>query len=256
MTSCEITCEPHDDAVLRRRAALLAEQLPIPLRASISNITSALALVVTPVRLELRVLRGQLRGGHAMFADWGEVDVSPGAGGRLSQPIAKAVGRQKGKLPTVILDATGGFGQDAWLLAALGCRVTCVERHPIIAALLEDAWQHAQREPAAERLRIVHADAAAFMNELAPSEKPDVVYLDPMFPLGRKTAEHKPMRVLRMLVGDDPDAANLLEVARRVALKRVVVKRPLRAAPLSGKPHVVHKGKATRYDVYLAHTVR
>ena len=79
---------------------------------------------------------------------------------------------------------------------------------------------------------------------------PDVVYLDPMFPTGRKAAERKPLRVLRRLVGDDADAGELLAAALRVAKRRVVVKRPLRADPLGAKPTATHRGKAARYDVY------
>ena len=58
-------------------------------------------------------------------------------GGGSGQMIAKAVGVQSGVRPTV-LDATAGLGRDAFVLASLGCRMTLIERQPLIAALLEE----------------------------------------------------------------------------------------------------------------------
>jgi 16S rRNA (guanine1516-N2)-methyltransferase len=74
-----------------------------------------------------------------------------------------------------------------------------------------------------------------------------------MFPTGRKTQEKKPMRVLRALVGDDGDAAAMLEAARLVAQRRVAVNRPAQGPPLGDEPDVVTRGKGFRYDVYLRH---
>jgi 16S rRNA (guanine1516-N2)-methyltransferase len=85
----------------------------------------------------------------------------------------------------------------------------------------------------------------------ALEDRPDVVYLDPMFPTGRKTAERKAMRVLRLISGDDLDADRLLGAALKVARRRVVVKRPLRGEALRGaEPMVMHRGKSLRFDVY------
>lgn len=67
-------------------------------------------------------------------------------GGGSGQMIAKAVGVQPGVRP-VVLDATAGLGRDAFVLAQLGCRVTLIERQPLIAALLEDGLQRAQIDP-------------------------------------------------------------------------------------------------------------
>jgi 16S rRNA (guanine1516-N2)-methyltransferase len=76
-----------------------------------------------------------------------------------------------------------------------------------------------------------------------------------MFPGGRKTKERKPLRVLRMLAGDDDDAPALLEAALATGVHRVCVKRPLRAPVIENEerpgPDVVYKGKAVRFDVYL-----
>lgn len=82
--------------------------------------------------------------------------------------------------------------------------------------------------------------------------RPQVVYLDPMFPHKQKSAlVKKEMRVFQSLVGPDLDADGLLEPARLLATKRVVVKRPDYAPPLANvaTPNaVVTKGH--RFDIY------
>ena len=94
--------------------------------------------------------------------------------------------------------------------------------------------------------------AWALLPDIAP--RPDVVYIDPMYPPRRKQSAlpKKEPRLLRALVGDDPDAADLARVALQVAARRVVVKRPGHAEPLLPDPDLAYKGKLVRYDVYHA----
>ncbi len=130
------------------------------------------------------------------------------------------------------------------------------ERHPIIHALLADALVRVRdRLPdVAERITLLCCDSHDPLKTLAQvpdNDRPEVVTLDPMFPTGRKTAERKALAVLRLLAGDDPDAETLLHAACKVALKRVVVKRPSKADPLAGmSPAVSHHGRGFRFDVY------
>ena len=216
-------------------------------------------LVATAHRLELRVLRGDkpLLGGHGIASDLTALDTTSGPGRSLRQPLLKAVGikRRNPYRPTV-LDATAGLGEDAWVLASMGCTVTACERNPVTHALLADGLRRAS-DTAPEttaKIGLHRADGVAFMQGLiaaGPDRCPEVVYLDPMFPLGRKTAERKAMRALRLVSGDDPDADQLLEIALITATRRVVVKRPRLAPPLPGPaPAVIHKGKSLRFDVY------
>ena len=55
-------------------------------------------------------------------------------GGGKGQMIARAIGIAPGVRP-IVLDATAGLGRDAFVLATLGCAVTLIERHPLVAAL-------------------------------------------------------------------------------------------------------------------------
>lgn len=178
-------------------------------------------------------------------------------GGGSGQMIAKAVGIQPGVRP-VVLDATAGLGRDAFVLAELGCVVTLIERHPLIAALLEDGLHRARLHTAdaavgaiVARMRLLCGNAINLMADWA-DEPPQVIYLDPMFPHRDKTAlVKKEMRLFRPLVGDDDDAPALLEGALALATHRVVVKRPRKAPAIAGaSPGYVLEGKSSRFDIY------
>ena len=130
----------------------------------------------------------------------------------------------------------------------------------IARTTLMPGFELAPGVPALERIPAGHkaavrplqvGEAAILLRSLPP---PDVVYLDPMYPHRTKSAlPKKEMRLFRLLVGPDDDAAALLAAARAVALRRVVVKRPA-GAPFLGaaKPDGRVESKNTRYDLYLA----
>ncbi|KGQ24087.1 class I SAM-dependent methyltransferase [Gallibacterium anatis] len=177
-------------------------------------------------------------------------------GGGRGEAVAKAVGVKKGKLPKV-LDATAGLGRDAFVLAAIGCELSLVERNPVVAALLEDGLQRAYQDAEIgdfmqQRMKLLPIKTIA---ELDPETgKFDVVYLDPMFPHKNKSAlVKKEMRVFQSLVGADLDADQLLATALKLA-HRVVVKRPDYAGYLAEcKPHFSQTTKNHRFDIYINH---
>ena len=211
-----------------------------------------LALTDNRVEIRSRADRDGQRWGP-VYVDLEQLDTCSSVGRTSRQPLAKAVSVTKvhGR-PTHVVDATAGFGGDAWLLASMGCQVTAYERCPIIVALLSDGLRRAAMNKAtiAGRIRVIHADAKQALRTTRP--RPDVVYLDTMFPPKRKNAlERKPMRLLRQIVGQDTDAVELFDTAINVAASRVVVKRPLYAAPLASVPTVQFKGKSCRYDMYV-----
>ncbi len=178
-------------------------------------------------------------------------------GGGRGQPLAKAIGLKKGATPSVI-DATAGFGRDAFVLAHLGCEITLLERNPLIATLLEDALFRATNNTELSdviiRMSVHNRDAIDYLSSLNGHSHPDVIYMDPMYPSREKSAlVKKDMRLLHELAGPDTDSEQLLTLARNIATKRVVVKRP-KSAPFVGeqKPATSIESKNTRYDVYLA----
>ncbi|XUY28507.1 class I SAM-dependent methyltransferase [Agrobacterium sp. rho-8.1] len=170
------------------------------------------------------------------------------------QTLAKAAGIKSGKLPRIV-DATAGLGRDAFLLASLGAEVTLIERSPQMHALLHEAILRAISEGGiyetiVSRMTLLHGDS----REIIPTLSPEVILVDPMHPPRQNTAlVKKEMRVLRELVGADPDQTELMHIALAHAQKRVVLKWPLRADPMPGirKPSHQLLGKSTRYDVFM-----
>lgn len=180
-------------------------------------------------------------------------------GGGRGQSIAKAVGLKQGVTPTVV-DGTAGLGRDAFVLASLGCKVIMVERHPVVAALLEDGLRRAYEDSEIgewmnARMSLFHGSSIDTLADAANAAgtEIDVVYLDPMYPHREKSAlVKKEMRVFQSLVGADLDADGLLKPAMELASKRVVVKRPDYAEDLDGvKPSTVIATKKNRFDVYV-----
>lgn len=176
-------------------------------------------------------------------------------GGGAGQLVAKAVGLQKTRAALHIVDATAGLGQDAFVLASLGCTVTLFERNPVIHALLADGLARAALNvdcaAIVERMRLLEGSSIEWLAR-SGTEAADVVYLDPMFPHRDKSAlVKKEMQVFRTIVGDDEDSAQLLAAALERARYRVVVKRPRKASAIEGaEPTTRIEGKSSRYDVY------
>lgn len=167
-------------------------------------------------------------------------------------PLAKAVGLRPGRRPHVV-DATAGLGRDAFLLACLGLEVVLIERAPAMHARLAEglarAAAHPEAGPVVARMTLLQGDARDHLATLAP----DVVLVDPMHPPRHKTAlVKKEMRLVRAMVGPDLDALDLMRVALRAAGQRVVLKWPLRAAPLAGlpAPHHTIATRTLRFDVF------
>ncbi|MFO1372598.1 MAG: class I SAM-dependent methyltransferase [Candidatus Competibacteraceae bacterium] len=232
----------------------------LPLAAQPADIGFTHLLVLTPERLELRETSPNAPG--PVYVDFlgGTVAHRRRFGGGRRQPLARAIGLKNHAAPTV-LDVTAGLGRDAFVLACLGCTVQMVERSPIVAALLNDGLMRAAQDPdigtvVAARLHLTVADGREYLWQLASDQRPDVVYLDPMYPHRQKSAlVKKEMRLLRQLVGDDWDASILLAAALACARWRVVVKRPRLAPLLTGPPPTVQIiAPNTRFDVYLLNT--
>lgn len=210
-------------------------------------------LVVTKSRLELQ--QTGIKAPGPIYVDFlkGTLAHRRLFGGGRSQLIARAVGL-KSHTSLTVLDLTAGLGRDAFVLANLGCDVTMLERHPVIAALLKDGLKRAQAAEwfRALKLKLIETDAQRYLSSTLKKSF-DIVYLDPMYPIGKKsTLVKKEMRLLRDVVGPDEDTMKLLNLSLKKAKYRVVVKRPRLALPLDGLiPNTVYTGKSSRFDVYF-----
>ena len=174
-------------------------------------------------------------------------------GGGRKEPIVKAIGL-KGNEGWHVVDATPGLGRDAFVLVSVGCKVTMIERSPIVAALLEDGIRRLALSfpELAAKMSLQHGNSAEVMQYFT-GENVNAIYLDPMFPHKKKSAlVKKEMRLFQQLLGHDPDADALLPPALKLATHRVVVKRPNSADVLAGeKPSMAIESKKHRFDVYL-----
>lgn len=183
-------------------------------------------------------------------------------GGGKNQPLPKACGLDKHPDWT-IFDATAGIGRDAFVLASLGAQLTLCEQHPVLYALLVDGLNRAALNEdvknVVQRMQIIHGNSLDVMNDMVTtkSKRPNVIYLDPMYPDRKKSAKiKKDMQILQHLVGHHAEDNLLFEAAYATACSRVVVKRPKTAVAISSiKPSYNVSSVNTRYDVYVRDVV-
>lgn len=232
----------------------LAEQLAVPLRSSAESGFNPEELFFLSWRDGcLKLLDKELlkKGGLC-------VDIEPRQGEQRSWPAPKdgALAKALGRKTKTVIDATTGWGQDSLHIFRMGYDLLCIERSPVMAALLADGFRRLAQQDWMLRLQLqapsLWVGNAIELLATLP-EPPDCIYLDPMFPPKRKKSAlaKKSMMVLRDLLGDDEDKEQLFAAALKATGKRVVVKSPDYAEPLGGKPHESFHGKLLRYDVYL-----
>ena len=250
-----IAISSDEDDSLKKEARLLSQATGIPLHNTAHP--SSFLLHKTTDYLELIFTKEPTL--KPLFIDFlsGKNQHRRLYGGGKGQQLAKAIGLNKFKNPSV-LDTTAGLGRDAFVLATLGCQVTLLERTLPVYLLLEDALSRAREcrdstlQEIIGRMTLYHADSQDYLTQLVPEQYPDVIYIDPMFPPRTKSAKvKKEMAIFHHLVGKDEDATQLLKVGISRAKKRIVIKRPRLADHLYSKPSFQIKGKSTRYDVYL-----
>lgn len=199
----------------------------------------------------------------------------------LTHELLVKASKLKDKKPEecTVIDATAGFGEDSLLLAAAGFNVVLFERDETIAALLEDGLKRAALDPELEqvvgRMQLIKGDSISIMAKLADANKthneacelecndsicgiksgfaPDIILLDPMFPAREKSSlVKKKFQMIHELEKPCEEEAELLEAAKSLKPKRIVIKRPKKGALLAGvKPSYSIEGKTVRYDVII-----
>lgn len=172
---------------------------------------------------------------------------------RLNGELLIKAAKQKNKSESMTaVDATAGLGEDGFLLAAYGYQITLYEQNPVIALLLEDALLRASDcpdlKPVTDRMKLCAADSTTAMRQ--KEEHPDVVLLDPMFPARKKSGLiKKKFQLLHCLEQPCQDEEALLQAAISCSPQKIIIKRPMNAAPLAGhKPSYSICGQSIRYD--------
>lgn len=171
------------------RAKKLAQELQLPF-VTTNNKKYSMLLDFIKDRLVLRVNKPHAP--NPIYVDFltGTLAHRQRFGGGSNQLLAKAVGLKVKKHPHII-DATAGLGGDGFILATLGGKVTYIERSPIIAALLRDGMERAQKADWFQKLtlKLIQADAKEYLSNL--KKLPDVIYLDPMYPVQKNQHSQK-----------------------------------------------------------------
>jgi len=238
----------------QRRSELLAEQLLLPIIENKDADKYQFLLFYDTDILKLTNNFDQNTGPVWVDFNQGKSAYRQKHQGKGKLPISKACGIKHGERPTII-DATAGLGQDAFVLAGLGCNVLCIEQQPVLATLLADGLVRANEgddriREIASRMKLVNGKA----EEALVSNKAEVVYLDPMYPhqqQNKRAKVNKGMQLFRAFPGTSSDESTLMQAAFRAASDRVVVKRPDWALPLAQhKPTYQISSKTHRYDVY------
>ncbi len=164
--------------------------------------------------------------------------------------LAKALG-WKIKTPLKVIDATAGLGRDLEHMLSLGCDVIGIEQNVHLYKALRLAFPEA---------KFIHANSENVLQKTTShfaEGSIDVIYLDPMFPVKKKTAAvGKESLLLQYLTDSLAESADiqLFHAAVATLVKRVVVKRPLKAEPFADTHRKLshsYEGKAVRYDVYI-----
>lgn len=229
----------------------LAQRLNIALRQSSEQNSEAFFLTWRDGELKLLDKELLKKGGLSVY-------IAPRNGEQRSYPAPKegAFAQAIGRKTKTVVDATTGWAQDSLCLFRMGYDVTCIERSPMMAELLTDAFERLARESWVQKLQLsppmlLRGNAIELLPTLESA--PDCIYLDPMFPPKRKKSalSKKSMTILQEMVGEDVDKTELFEAAFATTGKRVVVKSPDYTEPLGGKPSESFGSKLLRYDVYI-----
>ena len=155
-----------------------------------------------------------------------------------------------------LLDLTGGWGVDSFILAHHGLRVTMLEQNELVFNISAHSLNCARlisfSSAAANRIELIHTSSVDFLLGLDHATSFDCIYLDPMFPDHKSTAKPaKDMQILQHLT-DNQDIEECFELALQKARNRVVVKRPAKSRPITSlAPGLVYREKTIRFDVYL-----
>lgn len=143
--------------------------------------------------------------------------------------LVQAMGLQSGD---VVLDCTLGMAADALVAAHVvgdQGRVMGIEANPIQAYLVADGLKHLQDglpelQAAAQRIEVLSGYHLELLRQMA-DKSVDVVYFDPMFRYQQHGYQQDiALDFLRSQANMSPVSAEAIELAQRIARKRVVFK--------------------------------
>ncbi|NQY42677.1 MAG: class I SAM-dependent methyltransferase [Legionellales bacterium] len=166
------------------------------------------------------------------------------------ESLIKACGIKKNRI-TSVLDLTGGWGVDSYILARAGCRVLVLERDPVVYLLLKDGIERLQRKIDCD-ITIKQINSVDYLAENDVSEQ--IIYIDPIRPQLNKTAKNnKSMEILRRIIQPDQKYEDLLNLALTKFSERLVIKtgRHENINFIDYTPNFTILGKNTKFMVFI-----
>ncbi len=146
-----------------------------------------------------------------------------------------------------ILDCTGGFGREGFLLDSMGHRVTMIEYSPIIAMMLKNALMRSKNKS----INFFFGNAYDYMKHCI--QKFDYIYLDFMFEKSkRKSLSSKNDETLKLISFQDNNKNKVIQMAQKISNKKVIVKEPYNSISNLLKPNHIIKTKLLDYKIYLS----
>jgi tRNA1(Val) A37 N6-methylase TrmN6 len=142
-----------------------------------------------------------------------------------------------------VVDLTGGFCQDAFLISEMGFKVTALERE----SWLYDFTKRSLEINKTSKVNFLNANSLKSIDLIKDSE---IIYLDPMFEISNKSSAKKEIQFLRKTLEMD-DERSLFNAAWNSPAKIIVVKRhKLSKEIYEKKPSYELKGKVITIQVF------
>ena len=144
--------------------------------------------------------------------------------------------------------------QDTLLFLSLGHQVTAVEQSKLLFLLLQDGLRRSRASHGSllENLTLIQGNACAFAKE---ADSFDVVYFDPMYPTSKKTAlgsgQLDYLSKILEIEGLHNEPQEDFEALKLMPVKKMIVKRPIKAKAFAEGINYQVPGKTTRFDVYI-----
>ncbi|HFL8824084.1 MAG TPA: class I SAM-dependent methyltransferase [Candidatus Azoamicus sp. OHIO1] len=174
---------------------------------------------------------------------------------RLNNPkkelLAKTVLNRNNDKYTII-DATGGLGTDSLILASLGHKIKLIEKKPIIIHLIKNNLKKNKKIKAlAKNIDIKYGNSIEIISSLKKKKLPDIIYIDPIFPIYKKNSLPKKDISIIKLIGSNTNEYKELFNLALTKTKKIIVKRKIYSKFITNKkPTYQIIGSKIRFDIY------
>ncbi|MBT5644578.1 MAG: class I SAM-dependent methyltransferase [Gammaproteobacteria bacterium] len=149
------------------------------------------------------------------------------------------------KKNSTLLDCTAGYGRDGYILRSMGFNITMIENSPVMSLLLNNALKKIKLS----NFIMYHGNAYDFLRH---TEKIyEYIYIDFMFNKPKNSSlSSKNDETLKLISFQDLNKNNLINLAIKKSVSRVVVKEPKHSLSKMMMPEYMIKTKLLNYYIY------